>query len=200
MVIGMFITSILSGSVVGRTGRYKIFPVAGTGLLTVAFLLMSRMDGSISATVQSTYLLILGAAIGMCSQVLVLIVQNTSNFEDLGVATSGVSFFRTIGGSFGAAIFGSLFVNFLNSRLASALVATGASAEAVSSPRALHRQPTAVAAPIVHAYAGSLAQVFLCAAGVAAIGFALALFMREVPLRDIQNSTVDLGDGIRDAN
>lgn len=194
MVIGMLITSIVSGSVVGRTGRYKIFPVVGTALMTIAFLLMSRMDGSTTAAMQSVYLLILGAAIGMCSQVLVLIVQSTSNFEDLGVATSGVSFFRTVGGSFGAAIFGSLFVNFLNSRLASALAATGASAEVASSPRALHRQPATVAVPIVQAYAGSLAQVFLCAASVAALGLVLALFMREVPLRDISNRAAGPGD------
>ncbi|EUA87342.1 fungal trichothecene efflux pump family protein [Mycobacterium ulcerans str. Harvey] len=131
MVIGMLITSIGSGSMVGRTGRYKIFPVLGTALMTLAFLLMSRTDESTSAAVQSVYLLILGSAIGMSSQVLVIIVQNTSEFEDLGVATSGVSLFRTIGGSFGAAIFGSLFVNFLNSRLASALTAT----EVASSPK-----------------------------------------------------------------
>jgi MFS family permease len=195
MVVGMLVTSTGSGSVVGRTGRYKIFPVVGTALMTVAFVLMSRMDGSTSAVVQSVYLLILGAGIGLSMQVLVLIVQNTSDFDDLGVATSGVSFFRTIGSSFGAAIFGSLFVNFLNSRLASALAATGASRDAVSSPGALHRQPPAVAAPIVHAYAESLSQVFLCAAPVAAVGFVLALFLKEVPLRDIHNSAVDLGDG-----
>jgi EmrB/QacA subfamily drug resistance transporter len=194
MVVGMLVTSTGSGSMVGRTGRYKIFPVAGTALMTVAFVLMSRMDGSTSALVQSVYLVILGAGIGLSMQVLVLIVQNTSDFDDLGVATSGVSFFRTIGSSFGAAIFGSLFVNFLNSRLARALAATGASRDAVSSPGALHRQPPAVAAPIVHAYAESLSQVFLCAAPVAAVGFVLALFLKEVPLRDIHNSASDLGD------
>jgi hypothetical protein len=128
-------------------------------------------------------------------QVLVLIVQNTSNFDDLGVATSGVTFFRTIGSSFGAAIFGSLFVNFLNSRMGPALAASGASPAAVSSPGALHRQPHNVAAPIVQAYSESLSQVFLWAAPVALVGFVLALFLREVPLRDIHNSAVDLGDG-----
>ena len=81
--------------------------------MALAFLLMSRMDPSTSALLQSVYLFILGAGIGSCMQVLVLIVQNTSSFEDLGVATSGVTFFRTIGSSFGAAIFGSLFTNFL---------------------------------------------------------------------------------------
>ena len=110
MVVGMLITSTGSGTLVGRTGRYKIFPVTGTALMALAFLLMSRMDPVTSALVQSIYLVILGAGIGLSMQVLVLIVQNTSNFEDLGVATSGVTFFRTIGSSFGAAIFGSLFV------------------------------------------------------------------------------------------
>jgi EmrB/QacA subfamily drug resistance transporter len=106
MVAGMLSTSMGSGVLVGRTGRYKIFPVAGTAVMALAFLLMSRMDSSTSALLQSVYLFILGAGIGLCMQVLVLIVQNTSRFDDLGVATSGVTFFRTIGSSFGAAIFG----------------------------------------------------------------------------------------------
>ena len=194
MVLGMLITSTGSGILVGRTGRYKIFPVAGTALMTLAFLLMSRMGPSTSALVQSAYLIILGAGIGLSMQVLILIVQNTSNFDDLGVATSGVTFFRTIGSSFGAAIFGSLFLNFLNRRIGPALAASGAPADAVSSPEALHRLPRNVAAPIVAAYAESLTQVFLCAAPVALLGFVVALFLREVPLRDIHASTVDLGD------
>ena len=154
MVAGMLSTSIGSGVLVGRTGRYKIFPVAGTAVMALAFLLMSRMDPSTSALLQSVYLFILGAGIGSCMQVLVLIVQNTSSFEDLGVATSGVTFFRTIGSSFGAAIFGSLFTNFLHSRIGAALAASGAPPAAANSPEALHRLPHAMAAPIVDAYAG----------------------------------------------
>jgi EmrB/QacA subfamily drug resistance transporter len=195
MVVGMLITSTGSGTLVGRTGRYKIFPVAGTALMATAFVLMSRMDPSTSAFVQSIYLVILGAGIGLSMQVLVLIVQNTSNFEDLGVATSGVTFFRTIGSSFGAAIFGSLFSNFLKSRMGPALAVSGASPDAVSSPGALHKQPHNVVAPIVQAYSESLSEVFFWAAPVALLGFVVALFLREVPLRDIHNSAVDVGDG-----
>lgn len=194
MVVGMLITSTGSGTLVGRTGRYKVFPVVGTALMALAFLLMSRMEPSTSALIQSLYLVILGAGIGLSMQVLVLIVQNTSNFEDLGVATSGVTFFRTIGSSFGAAIFGSLFVNFLDRRIGPALAASGVPPSAVSSPGALHRQSHDVAAPIVAAYAQSLTEVFFWAAPVALVGFVLALFLREVPLRDIHDSTVDLGD------
>ncbi|ORW50874.1 MFS transporter [Mycobacterium paraense] len=194
MVVGMLTTSMGSGVLVGRTGRYKVFPVAGTAVMAVAFFLMSRMDPSTSALVQSLFLVILGAGIGMCMQTLVLIVQNTSSFDDLGVATSGVTFFRTIGSSFGAAIFGSLFTNFLHSRIGPAMVASRAPAAAAASPEALHRLPHAMAAPIVSAYADSLTRVFLWAVPVALVGFVLALFLREVPLRGIGNNRGDIGE------
>ena len=91
MVAGLLLTSISSGTLVGRTGRYKVFPVAGTLIMAVGFVLLSRMDASTSAVVQSLSLFVLGTGIGMCMQVLVLIVQNASDFADLGVATSGVT-------------------------------------------------------------------------------------------------------------
>jgi hypothetical protein len=163
--------------------------------MAVAFLLMSRMNPSTSALLQSLYLFILGAGIGLCMQVLILIVQNTASFEDLGVATSGVTFFRTIGSSFGAAIFGSLFTNFLRGRIGPAIAASGAPPAAANSPEALHRLPHAMAAPIVDAYATSLTQVFLWAVPVALVGLVLALFLPEVPLREIGNAAADLGDG-----
>src|SRR5882757_2074156 len=117
MVAGLLMTSIGSGTIVGRTGRYKMFPVVGTAVMAVGFLLLSRMDAATPTWQQSVFLFVLGTGIGMCMQVLVLTVQNTTSFADLGVATSGVTFFRTIGSAFGAAIFGSLFTNFLADRL-----------------------------------------------------------------------------------
>jgi EmrB/QacA subfamily drug resistance transporter len=196
MVLGLLSTSIASGQIVGRTGRYKIFPVAGTAIMTAGFLLLSRMDATTSIWLQSLYLFVLGCGIGLCMQVLVLTVQNTSRFEDLGVATSGVTFFRTIGSSFGAAIFGSLFANFLAGRIAPALAAGGAPPVAAESPKALHELPAQVAAPIVDAYADSLGQVFLCAVPVAVVGFVVSLFLKEVPLRDMDAvSASDLGEG-----
>lgn len=194
MVLGMLTTSMGSGVLVSRTGRYKIFPVAGTAVMAIAFFLMSRMDPSTSTLVQSLFLVILGAGIGMCMQTLILIVQNTSSFDDLGVATSGVTFFRTIGSSFGAAIFGSLFTNFLHSRIGPAMAASRAPAAAAASPEALHRLPRSTAAPIVAAYSDSLTQVFLWAVPVAVVGFVLALFLREVPLRGIGNHRGDIGE------
>jgi EmrB/QacA subfamily drug resistance transporter len=196
MVAGLLLTSVGSGVLVSRTGRYKIFPVVGTAVMAVAFVLLSRMDAATPMLLQSLYLFILGTGIGMCMQVLILIVQNTSDFADLGVATSGVTFFRTIGSSFGAAIFGSLFTNFLNDRIGPALAASGAPPAAAQSPQALHRLPQDVAAPIVNAYADSLGMVFLCAAPVAVVGFIVALLLKEVPLREMDAvNAVDLGEG-----
>lgn len=195
MVAGLLITSTGSGALVGRTGRYKIFPVLGTALMAVAFLLLSQMNAATPVWRQSLDLFILGAGIGLCMQVLILTVQNTVDFADLGVATSGVTFFRTIGSSFGAAIFGSLFANFLAARIGPALAAAGAPERAAQSPQELHRLSDETAAPIVAAYADALGQVFLCAAPVAALGFVLALMLREVPLREVESSLVDLGEG-----
>jgi EmrB/QacA subfamily drug resistance transporter len=196
MVGGLLLTSMGSGVLVSRTGRYKVFPVAGTALMVLGFVLLSRMDATTPVLQQSAYLFVLGTGIGMCMQVLVLIVQSTANFSDLGVATSGVTFFRTIGSSFGAAIFGSLFANFLDSRIAGALSAGGAPPEAAESPQALHRLPADVAAPIVQAYSDSLGLVFLCAAPVAVVGFLVALTLKQVPLRDIETTAaLDMGEG-----
>jgi EmrB/QacA subfamily drug resistance transporter len=196
MVAGLLLTSMGSGVLVSRTGRYKIFPVVGTAVMAVGFVLLSRMDAGTPLLAQSLYLFILGTGIGMCMQVLILIVQNTSSFDDLGVSTSGVTFFRTIGSSFGAAIFGSLFANFLDARIGAALAASGAPPAAAQSPQVLHQLPPEIAAPIVNAYADSLGMVFLCAAPVAVVGFIVAWLLKEVPLREMDATvTVDLGDG-----
>lgn len=196
MVAGLLMTSMGSGVLVSRTGRYKVFPVVGTAVMTLGFVLLSTMDASTPMVVQSLYLFVLGAGIGLCMQVLILIVQSTADFSDLGVATSGVTFFRTIGSSFGAAIFGSLFANFLGGRIAPALAAGGAPPVAAESPQALRELPDQMAAPIVAAYADSLGLVFLWAAPVALIGFLVSLTLKQVPLREIDTgAAVDLGEG-----
>lgn len=196
MVVGLLATSMTSGILVGRTGRYKLFPVTGTAVMTVGFLLLSRMGPETSTLLQSLYLLVLGAGIGMCMQVLILIVQNTVDFADLGVATSGVTFFRTIGSSFGAAIFGSLFSNFLKDRVGEALAQSGAPPAAAQSPEALHRLSRDMAAPVIGAYADALDHVFLYAAPVAVVGFIVALCLKQVPLRNsAASNSRDMGEG-----
>ena len=151
MVLGLLVTSLGSGVIVGRTGRYKIFPVAGTAIMALGFVLLSPMGPGTSLLVQSLYLLVLGAGIGLSMQVLILVVQNTVDFTDLGVATSGVTFFRTIGSSFGAAIFGSLFTNFLEDRLPAAMARAarpgGRDVTASAAPPAPSRSPRRSSAP-----------------------------------------------------
>ena len=196
LVFGLLATSITAGTLVGRTGRYKIFPVLGTAITGIGLFLLSRMDEHTSTVLSSLYMLVLGLGIGLCMQVLTLIVQNTASYEDLGVATSGVTFFRTLGGSFGASVFGSLYANFLQSRLPAALARAKVGAAVTATPAALNKLSTTRRAPLVHAYAQSLDRVYLWAVPIAAIGFVVALALKEVPLRGTsQASAGDIGDG-----
>jgi hypothetical protein len=191
------VTSILAGNVVSRTGRYKVFPVAGSLIMAVGLYLMSQLDVDTGFWRISLSMLVLGAGIGLSMQVLTIIVQNTSRYEDLGVATSAVTFFRTLGSSFGTAVFGAIYSNALASRIGPALAASpGVKSSAVSTPTTLHSYAASKIAPIVAAYADSLQIVFRYAVPVAAVAFVVSLFLKEVPLRGLsRSSATDLGDG-----
>lgn len=121
MVLGLLITSTASGQIVSRTGRWKVFPIAGTGLTAIGLLLLHRLTETSSTWAMSSYFFVFGAGLGLVMQVLVLVVQNAVTYEDLGVATSGATFFRSIGASFGVAVFGTIFTNRLTDKLAAAL-------------------------------------------------------------------------------
>jgi hypothetical protein len=165
--------------------------------MAVGLFLLSRAGEHTSTVLSSCYTVVLGAGMGLSMQTLTLIVQNTSRYEDLGVATSGVTFFRTQGSSFGAAVFGSLFANFLAYPLADALRASLEVDPAVThTPKALHALPADQIAPILHAYAQALDKVFLWVTPVAVLGFALALTLKDVPLRGSSRAGAqDLRDG-----
>jgi EmrB/QacA subfamily drug resistance transporter len=197
MVVGLFAASTTAGTIVGRTGRYKIFPIAGSALMAVGLYLFSRLDEFTSFWILSAYLVIFGVGLGLCMQILTIIVQNTSEYRDLGVATSGVTFFRSLGGSFGAAVFGAIYANQLAQHLPAALARSPRLPPAdVAVPERLHSHPTIVIAPVVHAYAVTIQTVFLWAAPVAVIAFVLALFLKQVPLRDAARaSATDIGEG-----
>jgi EmrB/QacA subfamily drug resistance transporter len=196
MVFGLLTASIASGIVVGRTGHYKIFPIVGSALTTLGLLLMSTMDESTGFPRISLNMVVLGVGLGLCMQILTIIVQNTSDYADLGVATSGVTFFRALGSSFGAAVFGAIYSSHLEKALPPALAASGLSPQTVASPAALHSQPAEVIAPVVSAYADVLHSVFLYAAPVGVVAFVLSLFMPVVPLRDAARAGAkDLGEG-----
>ncbi len=120
MVAGLLLASTVSGQIVSRTGRWKVFPVAGTAVTTLGLLLLHRLDETSGTAVMSVYFFVFGLGLGLVMQVLVLIVQNAVSYEDLGVATSGATFFRSIGASFGVAVFGTVFASRLGHELADA--------------------------------------------------------------------------------
>ncbi|KUO22506.1 MDR family MFS transporter [Streptomyces dysideae] len=188
MVLGLLLASTVSGQIVSRTGRWKVFPIAGTGVTALGLLFLHQLDMDSSTAAMSAYFLVLGLGLGLVMQVLVLIVQNAVSYEDLGVATSGATFFRSIGASFGVAIFGTIFAGRLGDKLTEAFqgaqLPPGVSLEGLESdPRGIADLPPALRPPALEAYATSITDVFLYAAPVAVLGFVLAWFLREDELR-----------------
>ncbi|MFJ3924723.1 DHA2 family efflux MFS transporter permease subunit [Streptomyces sp. NPDC090022] len=204
LVVGLLIASVFSGNVTSRTGHYRIFPIVGCLVMGVGLYLLSTMGPGMNPWRESLYMFLLGTGIGLSMQVLTIAVQNTVDYADLGTATSGVTFFRTLGSAFGTAVFGTIYANTLGPELRSAVAeaarATGtnpvALAAAAQSPTGVHRLEPAAAGPVVDAYAHALHTVFLWTVPVAAVGFVVALFLKEVKLRDsARAASTDMGDG-----
>src|ERR1700733_691979 len=199
MVLGLLLTSVASGQIISRWGRYKVFPIIGSALLTLGLFLLSTLSGHTPSLQMDVYFFVLGAGLGMILQVLVIAVQNSADYADLGAATSGVTFFRTIGGSFGVSVFGAIFSNRLAGELASALrgvtLPPGLKiASAAADPELLKRLPAAIRADVQHAYSLALHPVFLYAIPIALVAFVLSWFLREVPLR--ATNSVGIGEGL----
>ncbi|NUS26358.1 MAG: MFS transporter [Streptomyces sp.] len=205
MVVGLLIASVVSGNVVSKTGQYRLFPIAGSLVMGLGLYLMSLMGPGTGAWLESLYMFVLGTGIGLCMQVLTIAVQNTVEYADLGTATSGVTFFRTLGSSFGTAVFGTIYANSLAPNLKDAVaeaaragsgVAPSAIAKAATSPEGVHQLPSAAASPIIDAYADTIQTVFLWTVPVAALGFVVALFLKQVQLRDSARAgSTDMGEG-----
>ncbi|CAL9402821.1 MFS transporter [Streptomyces sp. enrichment culture] len=188
MVAGMLLTSTVSGQIVSRTGRWKVFPVAGTAITTVGLLLLHRMETTSPTWEMSLYFFVFGAGLGLVMQVLVLVAQNAVGYEDLGVATSGATFFRSIGASFGVAVFGTIFTSRLTGKLEESLsgqdLPPGAGPDAVASdPRAIGELPPALRPSALEAYSTSITDVFLYASPIVLLAFVIAWLLREDPLR-----------------
>jgi EmrB/QacA subfamily drug resistance transporter len=194
MVLGLLVTALASGTVVSKTGRYRLFPVAGSAITAAGLYLLSLMDQHTSVLAESLYMLVLGAGIGLIMQILTLVVQNTVDYSDLGTATSGVTFFRTLGGSFGASIMGTIYANGLKGRLATALASAHVAPAAVARPELVARLPAGSRELVVTAYAQSLQHVFLFAVPIAVVAFGLALFLPQVTMRGAA-AVRGVGDG-----
>jgi EmrB/QacA subfamily drug resistance transporter len=158
VMAGLLFSSIVSGQVIARTGRYKAFPIAGTAVAGIGLYLLSSLDEKTSEGVAAFHMLVLGLGLGMVMQVLVLAVQNAMPYDMLGVATSGSTLFRSIGGSLGTAVLGAIFSGHLASDLAAGETQTAA-------------------------FTDSLHAVFIVATAVMAVAFALTWLIPETPLR-----------------
>jgi EmrB/QacA subfamily drug resistance transporter len=194
MMAGLLLTSIVSGRIISRWGRYKLFPVLGCAIFSIGLFLLSSMNVRTGAVALETYLFILGFGLGMVMQVLIIVVQNAVPYRDLGAATSGVTFFRSIGSSFGVATFGAIFSSRLTASLARYLPASalppGVDLAALqSNPQALQQLPAVVHAGYAQAYAVALQPVFFAAGCIGIAAFLLAWLIPEVPLRDTAQAT-----------
>ncbi|MFH9610506.1 DHA2 family efflux MFS transporter permease subunit [Streptomyces sp. NPDC017448] len=188
MVLGLLITSTGSGQIVSRTGRWKVFPLLGTALTAGGLLLLHQLDENSSTWLMSAYFFVFGAGLGLVMQVLVLVAQNSVAYQDLGVATSGATFFRSIGAAFGVAVFGTVFTNRLTGQLTDALAGQplppGVDAGRLAAdPRAIGELPADLRPSVLSAYSTSITDVFLYAAPVVLLAFVLAWFLREDKLR-----------------
>jgi len=193
---GLLITSIVSGQIITRTGRYKPFPIAGTAVMTFGLYLLSTMSPSSSRLSISLFMFVLGLGLGMVMQVLILAVQNAVDYADLGVATSGATLFRSIGGSLGTAVLGAIFSNRLMSELRSVFgagAAGHANTGSTVNPQEIAKLPSALRDGYLHAFTNALSTVFLVASAFAIVAFALSWFIRQLPLRETVAST-DMAD------
>jgi EmrB/QacA subfamily drug resistance transporter len=187
LMAGLLVTSVGSGQIISRWGRYKVFPVVGSAVMTVGLFLLSRISPTTGSVYLSVAMVVLGLGIGMVLPVLVIAVQNAVDYKDLGVATSGTTFFRSIGASFGVAIFGAIFSNTLVGDIRNALghvqIPAGLSLTGGVSPAQLKALPAPLREVLVTGYAHSLRTVFFFAVPVAVLAFVLTWILPEVPLR-----------------
>ena len=181
VMVGVLIGSIGSGQVITATGRYKLFPIAGTAVAALGMLLLSRLDAQTSTLYSFAAMFVMGFGLGLVMQVLVLAVQNAVEYSELGVATSGATLFRSMGGSLGTAALGAIFTARLTAEL------SGTPARDVGSggidPSAVQRLPGPIRTEFTGAFTDALSTVFLVGAVVVAVAFLLSWLIEERPLR-----------------
>jgi MFS family permease len=199
LMAGLLASSIGSGQLISRRGRYKVFPIIGTAISTVGLFLLSGLDPQTGTVEAASYMLVLGLGLGFVMQVLVLAVQNAVPYSQLGIATSSATLFRSIGGSLGTAILGAIFTNRLAHELASQLPAGASATSNLTSgqvnPAQVSSLPPAVHDGFVNAFTDSLSTVFMIAAAVVAVAFLLAWTLEERPLRKTIEDR-DVGDAL----
>jgi MFS family permease len=188
-IVGIFSTSITSGQLITRTGRYKIYPVIGSAVMTVGLLLLSRLGVDTPYWQVALYTYLFGAGLGFTMQTIVTAVQNSVEHRDMGAATSSITFFRQMGGSIGAAVFGAVLSSrlafHLSEQLARAGVQPGAGGVRVEANdiQGIQQLTEPVRSVVLSAFTNALDEVFLVGVPFVAAAFVVALLLREKPLR-----------------
>ncbi|MER6119510.1 MFS transporter [Streptomyces sp. NPDC001743] len=183
MMGGIVGASVVSGQLISRTGRYRVYPIAGSAVSAVGMWLLSRLETDTPRFEYSVAQAVLGLGIGLIMPVLVLAVQNSVRPADLGTATSANNYFRQIGGSVGAAVFGTLFAGRLADALAVRLPSGAGLPDPESiTPQLVHAMEPALRDAYVQAYADAMPRIFLYLVPVLVLGLFFAFFLKEKPL------------------
>jgi MFS family permease len=184
MMLGVTVTSIVAGQVTTRTGRYKAFPIIGGAIMTAGLYLLTGLGIGTSLLTSALFYVVLGLGMGFLMQMVSLIGQNSVEQRDMGVASSARMFFQQIGGSLGVAAFGALFARQLTGSLASASGGVHISASGGQlDPATVNSLPAPVRHDVFVAISQAVEHVFIWAAPAGVVIFALAWFIKEVPLR-----------------
>ena len=196
LMLGIVSMSIFSGKKITSTGKYKIFPIAGAGIMTIGLILMSTLNETTSFGVLSMYAILVGAGLGLSMQTIVIALQNSVDFQDMGIATSSNTFFRSLGGAFGTAIFGTIFSNriayYLQDNIATLQSTNPQSLSGFDATKldlittntsVITTLPPTIRDTVLHSFAQTFHVVFLAAAPITFIGFVLAFFLKEKPLQ-----------------
>jgi len=185
MMLGVAVTSIAAGQVTTKTGRYKVFPILGGGIMALGMYLLSNLGVGTTRLTSAIFYVVLGLGMGFLMQMVSLIAQNSVQQRDMGVASSARMFFQQIGGSLGVAAFGAVFARRLTESLAAA-AGTGVHVNVGGGqldPATVNSLPAALRHDLFSAIAHAVQGVFMLAVPAAALIFALAWFIKEIPLR-----------------
>lgn len=186
LMAGIVVASTMSGRLISRTGRYKVFPLIGTCLMALGLWLLSTMGPETTILQVSIYMLVLGVGVGQVLQVLVIAVQNAVDARDLGIATSSATFFRSLGGSFGTALFGAILTSRLAADLAGALPdGVEAAGDMTGSVGLIAQLPDGVREAVVEVFSDAITGAFAVAVPLALFALLLIIFLPERPLREV---------------
>ncbi|MEV4111388.1 MDR family MFS transporter [Nonomuraea sp. NPDC049695] len=188
MVVALFLAGVISGKIVTQTGKWKIFPVAGLLIVAVGLFMLSKLHVDSSEWLIGFDVAVLGIGLGLSMQMLILAAQNGSELRDMASTTSGVSFFRSLGGAVGVAAFGAILTNRLKDEMADMLRAAhialpGGGNVKLGSPGAIQHLPEPIKNIVLEAFTRGLETVFLVGVPIALIGFVATIFLKELPLR-----------------